>query len=159
MYYLFCVVLCIVCVYMCTVLLPPGGNPIAVNPLNAELNPICHLLALLGVHYFLRVSRIRVKSLSLTLLMSYIYIYIYISSLRVKYIVSYVGVPTTWINRQEQNTHLPTAATNVITPYGPNVDGLFPKAYVNILGAKIFPLVDLEQNCRRNQDFFRRKWR
>jgi hypothetical protein len=26
-----CVVLCIVCVYMCTVLLPPSVNPIAVN--------------------------------------------------------------------------------------------------------------------------------
>jgi hypothetical protein len=26
-----CVVQCIVCVYMCTVLLPPGDNPIAVN--------------------------------------------------------------------------------------------------------------------------------
>ena len=43
------------------------------NPLNAELNPICHLLALLGVHHFLHVSRIRVKSLSLRLLISYIY--------------------------------------------------------------------------------------
>ena len=32
------------------------------NPLNAELNPICHLLALLGVHHFLHVSKIRVKS-------------------------------------------------------------------------------------------------
>jgi hypothetical protein len=31
------------------------------NPLNAELNPICYLLALLGAHYFLHVSRIRVK--------------------------------------------------------------------------------------------------
>ena len=29
--FLFYVVLCIVCVYMCTVLLPPGGYPIAVN--------------------------------------------------------------------------------------------------------------------------------
>ena len=48
------------------------------NPLNAELNPICCLLALLGAHHFLRVSRIRVKSLTLRLLMSYIYIYIYI---------------------------------------------------------------------------------
>jgi len=47
------------------------------NPLNAELNPICHLLALLGVHHFLHVSKIRVKSLTLRLLMSYIYIYIY----------------------------------------------------------------------------------
>jgi predicted metal-dependent peptidase len=41
------------------------------NPLIAELNPICHLLALLGVHRFLHVSRIRVKSLTLKLLMSY----------------------------------------------------------------------------------------
>ena len=29
-----------------------------VNPLNAELNPICYLLALLGAHHFLHVSRI-----------------------------------------------------------------------------------------------------
>jgi len=50
----------------------------ALNPLNAELNPICYLLTLLGTHHFLHVSRIRVKSLTLRLLMSYIYIYIYI---------------------------------------------------------------------------------
>ena len=37
------------------------------NPLNAELNPICYLLALLGVHHFLHVSRIRVKSLTVRL--------------------------------------------------------------------------------------------
>ena len=42
------------------------------NPLNAELNPICYLLALLAYH-FLHVSRIRIKSLTLRLLMSYIY--------------------------------------------------------------------------------------
>ena len=48
-----------------------------INPLNAELNPICYLLALLA-HHFLHVSRIRVKSLTLRLLMSYIYIYTYI---------------------------------------------------------------------------------
>ena len=47
------------------------------NPLNAELNPICYLLALLGAHHFLHVSRIRVKSLTLRQLMLYIYIYIY----------------------------------------------------------------------------------
>jgi len=29
--------------------------------LNAELNPICHLLALLGAHHILHVIRIRVK--------------------------------------------------------------------------------------------------
>jgi len=45
----------------------------SINPLNAELNPICHLLALLGVHHFLHVSRIRVKSLTRRQLMSYIY--------------------------------------------------------------------------------------
>ena len=45
----------------------------SVNPLNAELNPICYLLTLLGAHHFLHVSRIRVKSLTLRLLMSYIY--------------------------------------------------------------------------------------
>jgi hypothetical protein len=32
-----------------------------INPLIAELNPICHLLALLGSHHILHVSRIRVK--------------------------------------------------------------------------------------------------
>ena len=43
------------------------------NPLKPELNPICYLLALLGTHHFLHVSRIRVKSLTLRRLMSYIY--------------------------------------------------------------------------------------
>jgi len=33
------------------------------NSLNAELNPICHLLALLGAHHILHVSRIRVNDL------------------------------------------------------------------------------------------------
>ena len=32
-----------------------------INPLNAELNPICHLLALLGAHHILHVSRISVN--------------------------------------------------------------------------------------------------
>jgi hypothetical protein len=34
-----------------------------INPLNAELNPICYLLALLEAHHILHVSRIRVKVL------------------------------------------------------------------------------------------------
>jgi hypothetical protein len=38
-------------------------NFLVVNPLNAKLNPICHLLALLGAHRILHVSRIRVKHL------------------------------------------------------------------------------------------------
>jgi hypothetical protein len=32
-----------------------------INPLNTKLNPICHLLGLLGAHHILHVSRIRVK--------------------------------------------------------------------------------------------------
>ena len=46
---------------------------IIINPLKPELNPICYLLALLGVHHFLHVSRIRVKLLTFRLLMSYTY--------------------------------------------------------------------------------------
>jgi len=46
-----------------------------INPLNPELNPICYLLALLGAHHSLHVSRIRVKLLTFRLLMSYIYIW------------------------------------------------------------------------------------
>jgi hypothetical protein len=48
---------------------PPGGksaeldpNLKLINPLNTQLNPICHLLALLGVRHILHVSRIRVKT-------------------------------------------------------------------------------------------------
>jgi hypothetical protein len=33
-----------------------------IDPSNAELNPICHLLALLGAHLILHVSRIRVNT-------------------------------------------------------------------------------------------------
>ena len=53
------------------------SNPTRFNFLNPESNPICYLLALLGAHHFLHVSRIRVKLLSFRRLMSYIYIYIY----------------------------------------------------------------------------------
>ena len=45
------------------------------NPLNPELNSICYLLALLGAHHFLHVSRIRVKLLTFRRLISYIYIW------------------------------------------------------------------------------------
>jgi hypothetical protein len=33
----------------------------SINPLNAELNPVCHLLALLGAHHIQHISGIRVK--------------------------------------------------------------------------------------------------
>ena len=44
------------------------------NPLNAELNRICHLLALLGAHNILHVSRIRVKQKNIYILRSSIQI-------------------------------------------------------------------------------------
>ena len=40
----------------------PKTKEYKLNPLNAQLNPIYHLLALLGAHLILHVSRIRVKS-------------------------------------------------------------------------------------------------
>jgi len=39
-----------------------GSASTTSKPLNAELNPICHLLALLGAHHILHVSGIKVKS-------------------------------------------------------------------------------------------------
>ena len=37
-------------------------NHHSINPLNGELNPICHLLTLLGAHHILHVSRIGVNT-------------------------------------------------------------------------------------------------
>ena len=37
------------------------GNLKSLNPLNAELNPVFHLLVLLEAHHILHVSRLRVK--------------------------------------------------------------------------------------------------
>jgi hypothetical protein len=34
-----------------------------INALNTELNPFCHILALLGVHHILHVSRVRVNDI------------------------------------------------------------------------------------------------
>jgi len=38
------------------------GTEVFFNPLNAELNPVCHFLALLGAHHILHISRIRVNT-------------------------------------------------------------------------------------------------
>jgi len=38
-----------------------GIGTLLLNPLNPVLNPICHLLALLGAHHIVHISRIRVK--------------------------------------------------------------------------------------------------
>jgi hypothetical protein len=48
---------------MCNAINPNFGDPpTCFNPLNAELNLICHLLALSGAHFILHVSRIRVNT-------------------------------------------------------------------------------------------------
>ena len=47
-----------------------GRHITVFNPFNAELNPICHLLALLGAHHILHVSRERVKIVSTSRLLS-----------------------------------------------------------------------------------------
>jgi len=46
----------------CVLYLVIGVN--AFNPLNAELNTICHSLALLGAHHILHVSGLRVNVLA-----------------------------------------------------------------------------------------------
>jgi hypothetical protein len=38
-----------------------------INPLNAELNPICHLPALAGARHFVHVRRIRVNEANIIL--------------------------------------------------------------------------------------------
>jgi hypothetical protein len=40
-------------------------NSILINPLNTQLNPICHLLTLLGTHPILHIIRIGVNSMNL----------------------------------------------------------------------------------------------
>jgi len=57
---IFCKLVVILKTVIIIALFVPLSGLIEVNHLNAELNPICHLLALL-VHNFLHVSRIRVN--------------------------------------------------------------------------------------------------
>jgi hypothetical protein len=40
---------------------PVSRNLMNFNPFNVRLNPICHLLALLGAHHILHLNRIRVN--------------------------------------------------------------------------------------------------
>ena len=49
--------------HLCAVFQTGYWNSDCINPLNAELNPIRHLLALVGARHIVHVSRIRVKYL------------------------------------------------------------------------------------------------
>jgi hypothetical protein len=45
-----------------------GYTGVPLNPLNAKVYPICHLLALLGAHPILHISRIRVNNSELNVI-------------------------------------------------------------------------------------------
>ena len=60
-----------------------------VNPLNAELNPICHLLALLGGATIVVVSRLSVNDTCVCMCMCVcVYIYIY----NIKYLSNLISI-------------------------------------------------------------------
>jgi len=58
-------------ILFCVLLQSLHGNML--NPLNAELNTICHLLTLLAAHHILHVSRIRVKQTHFVAEVQYFY--------------------------------------------------------------------------------------
>ena len=51
------------CIHTPQTLVAPEEIQLNIDPLNTELNPICHLLALLGAHHIVHVSRIWVNGL------------------------------------------------------------------------------------------------
>jgi hypothetical protein len=62
-----------------------------INLLNAKLNPICHLLALLGAHHIFHVGRIRVKRLCLVRMTSIICLNVYVTGTRHKKCLNFLG--------------------------------------------------------------------
>ena len=54
---------------------------VVTDPLNAKLNPICHLLALLRAHHILHISRIRVKVYNYQSTQQFIVNYVYYSNM------------------------------------------------------------------------------
>jgi len=57
------------------------GNAHWFNRLNAKLNPICHLLALLEAHHILHVSGVRVNDITTIYLNIYIRFGIFLNNL------------------------------------------------------------------------------
>jgi hypothetical protein len=55
----------------------PFFRTVHINSLNAELNPIFHLLALLGAHHIFHISRIKVKLHHITMLGSNVHEHAY----------------------------------------------------------------------------------
>jgi hypothetical protein len=71
-----------------------------VNPLNTELNPICHLLALLGAHHILHISRVRADEDSNCYCQHYNYDSDYIPCSRIPLLLPHKAIYTMLINRQ-----------------------------------------------------------
>jgi len=91
-YCLFCVVLRIVCVYMCTVLLPPGGYPIAVYKYI-----ISYKLHIYVIHFFFKLEITYIYELSVD---TYCFT-------RISYILKGVSVLTEPLSgRQHSSLHL-----------------------------------------------------
>jgi hypothetical protein len=101
-----------------------------VNTLNAELIPICNLLALLGVYHFLHVSRIRVNNISL---LQYVKpeAAITVSELL---IMSGVSLETRWaIKKHRNNKFYYTVASGLLFLYDLNYDARIREHQVCIL--------------------------
>jgi len=69
-----------------------------VNPINTEFNPIRHLLALLGAHHILHVSRIRVNNEKF-----YIILTVYL----------YANIFVLYVSQNNQRTCVPTQHTAI----------------------------------------------
>jgi hypothetical protein len=76
------------CWYFYCVIYDARIHEYQINPLNANLNPICHLLALLGAHHILHVSRIRVKTILILSFSSHLVPFVRISLLNSSFLYS-----------------------------------------------------------------------
>jgi hypothetical protein len=79
-----------------------------INPLNAELNPICHLLALLGARRILHVSKIRVNIFK---------IFVILKSILQIFWNTYLPIAVAKFVEIFWNTYLPIAVVKFIEMY------------------------------------------
>jgi len=90
-----CVVLCIVCVYMCPVLLPPGGNPMAVKYIISYIR--LYIISYISYH---------TRSYIIYYVVSYQIIYHIILYHIISYIISYHTISC-------QSYHIPQTTVDV----------------------------------------------
>ena len=94
-----------------------------INHLNAELNLISHLLALLGAHHILHVSRIRVKSICHLLALLGAHHILHVSRIRVKsicHLLALLGAHhILHVSRIKVKSHLPSDGIIRASPFSP----------------------------------------